>query len=148
MSASLDVASNLEEEGYAFVKNENNSYVKPRLNWKIALLLKNAIFTGKHLCWSLFFVKSQALAPKEASTQVFSYKQCKKFKNAYFEEHLWIRFICMDAKLFICMDMFWQEIDRFNAVPIMAKVQKQLPRVFCEKRVLKKFAKFRGKHLC
>ena len=26
----------------------------------------------KHLCWSLFFVKSQALAPKETSTQVFS----------------------------------------------------------------------------
>ena len=55
------------------------------------LLKKFAIFTGKHLCWSLFSVKLQAsdLQPcrKETRTQVLSCEICEFFKNTYFEEH-------------------------------------------------------------
>ena len=50
-------------------------------------------FTGKNLCWSLFFIKLQLWEPatllKKAPTQVFSCEICKLFKNNYFEEHLW-----------------------------------------------------------
>ena len=41
------------------------------------------IFTGKHLCWSLFLIKLQ-----ETPTQVFSCEYCKIFKNNVLEEHL------------------------------------------------------------
>ena len=39
-------------------------------------------FTGKHLCWIIFFYE------KENPTQVFSCEICEIFKNIYFEEHL------------------------------------------------------------
>ena len=46
-------------------------------------------FTGKHLCWSLFLIKSQALRPatllKSESNAGLS---CEIFKNTYFEEHM------------------------------------------------------------
>ena len=42
------------------------------------LLFKKAV--RKHLCWSLLL--------KKTSTQFFSCKYCKTFKNTYFEEHL------------------------------------------------------------
>ena len=53
-----------------------------------------AIFTGKHLCWSLFLIK---LWPEylhfvkkrlQHRYQVFSCKCCEIFNNTYFEEHL------------------------------------------------------------
>ena len=43
-----------------------------------------AIFTGKHLCWSLFSIK---LPAKRDSTQMFSCEYCQNFKHTYFEEH-------------------------------------------------------------
>ena len=55
------------------------------------LFLKNyAIFTGKHLCWSLFFLFPEGLQlyQKEAPIQVFSCEQCDIFKNTYFKKHL------------------------------------------------------------
>ena len=46
-------------------------------------VLKNLTnFTGKRLCWSLFFHK------KETRTQVFSCGFCQFFKNTFFTEHL------------------------------------------------------------
>ena len=39
-----------------------------------------AIFTGKHLCWSLCLIKLKA--------QLFSYEYCKIFKNTYSEDCL------------------------------------------------------------
>ena len=51
-----------------------------------------AIFTGKHLFWSLFLINLQSFRPsiflKENPAQVFSYEYCKIFKNTYSEEHL------------------------------------------------------------
>ena len=56
-------------------------------------VLKNfANFTGKHLCWSLFFTRLQvfrtATLLKKAPTQLFSYEIWEILKNTCFEEHL------------------------------------------------------------
>ena len=45
--------------------------------YKKAVLKNFVIFTGKHLCWSLFLIKTPI--------QVFSCEYCKIFKNNYFE---------------------------------------------------------------
>ena len=42
-------------------------------------------FTGKQLCWSLFFKKVAGL---RTPTQVFSCEFCEIFKNTFFTEHL------------------------------------------------------------
>ena len=42
-----------------------------------------AIFTGKHLCWCLFFNYQK----RDSSTGV-SCEYCEIFKETYFEEHL------------------------------------------------------------
>ena len=58
---------------------------------KIAVLKNFTIFTGKHLCRSLFFIKLQAglqLYYKETPTQVFSCEYFEIFKNTYFGKHL------------------------------------------------------------
>ena len=57
---------------------------KRRCSIQKTILIYFAIFTGKHLCWSLFlnFIK------KETPTQVFSGQYCEIFKKSYFEEHL------------------------------------------------------------
>ena len=53
--------------------------------FKTGVIGNFAIFTGKHLCWSLFLIKLRALGlqlyfnlvPKETSTQVFSCENCE-----------------------------------------------------------------------
>ena len=60
---------------------------------KKAFLEIFAIFTGKSLCWSLFFNKVVALKTcnfikEETSTQVFACEYCEIFKNSVFIEHL------------------------------------------------------------
>ena len=56
----------------------------------VQILLKNFVtFTGKHLCWCLFFDKVAGLMlatllKKEALTQVFSSETCKIFKSTFF----------------------------------------------------------------
>ena len=51
-------------------------------------VLKNfTIFTGKHLCQSLFL--SCNFIIKETLAQGLSCEFCKTFKNAFFTEHLW-----------------------------------------------------------
>ena len=51
-------------------------------------------FTGKHLCWSLFF-KNVAGKP---SAQVFLCEFCENFKKVYFAEHLQTAAYFMDMK--------------------------------------------------
>ena len=50
-------------------------------------------FTGKHLCWRLFFTKLQVLRSatllKETLTQVFSSEIWEILKNTFFKEPLW-----------------------------------------------------------
>ena len=49
-------------------------------------VLKNfAIFTERHLCWSLFLAKLRAgLLKRKTPTQVFSYEYCETFNNSSF----------------------------------------------------------------
>ena len=46
------------------------------------------VFTGKHLCWSLFFKSLQAegmqLYLKKSPAQVFFCEVCEMFKNTFF----------------------------------------------------------------
>ena len=49
---------------------------------RIGALENIVIFTGKHLCWGIFFIKLQTRRPpKEIPAQVFSYEYCEIFKN-------------------------------------------------------------------
>ena len=53
---------------------------------------KKPIFTGKHLCWSLFWIKLQVFRPatlfkRDSNTDAFC-EYCKIFNNTYFEQHL------------------------------------------------------------
>ena len=48
--------------------------------FKIDVLKNFTIFTGNHLCWSLFLIKFQAFIPA-TSTQVFSSEYFQIFKN-------------------------------------------------------------------
>ena len=45
--------------------------------FKIGVLKSFAIFSGKHLCWSLF-------SQKENPTQVLSCAYCESFENSFF----------------------------------------------------------------
>ena len=57
-------------------------------------VLKNfAIFTGKHLSWSLLLIDLQASRPatflkRDSNTPMFSCEYCKIFKNNYFDKNL------------------------------------------------------------
>ena len=60
-----------------------------KLFFKIDFLKNLAIFTGKHLCWSLFLIKYrsegvQQLYYKETQIQVFSCEYSEIFKNRFF----------------------------------------------------------------
>ena len=51
-------------------------------------------FTGKHLCWSLFFNKVAGLRPesilkKRLQHRCFPLNLVKFLKNSFFKEHLW-----------------------------------------------------------
>ena len=56
--------------------------------FKIGVLKNIANFTGKHLRWSLFLIKLQALKlttyQKETPTQALSCEICENFKNIFF----------------------------------------------------------------
>ena len=57
--------------------------------FKIGVLRNFANFTGKHLCWSLFLIKSQARRPgtllkSDSKTGVFFCEICEIFKNTFF----------------------------------------------------------------
>ena len=60
---------------YYFLKIYRSS--RSQMFLKIVVLENFAIFTGKHLCWSLFLIK---LTP----TQLFSCEYWKIFKNTFF----------------------------------------------------------------
>ena len=56
--------------------------------FKIGALKNLAIFTGKHLCWSLFLIKYLAWRPStqtwKTPTQVFSCEYCEIFESTFF----------------------------------------------------------------
>ena len=70
----------------AFKFTEKYSGCRLQIFFKIGLLKIFATFTGIHLCWSLFWIKLQALQIywKETPTQEFSSEYYEFFKNSYF----------------------------------------------------------------
>ena len=63
-----------------------------RFSVKKSVLKNCSIFTGKHLCWTIFLTKLQArrsqLFWEETPTQVFSCEYCKILKKTFLAEHL------------------------------------------------------------
>ena len=60
--------------------------------YNIGVLINFVKVKGKHLYWSLLFVKIAGLGcnfiSKEIPAQGYFYEFCKIFKNVFFEEHL------------------------------------------------------------
>ena len=75
-------------------------HVEKRLNMRSQMFFTTgaykyfAIFTGKHLCWSLFNkvtgMKACIFIKKDTPTQVLSYDHCKIFKNSLFMDRLFM----------------------------------------------------------
>ena len=71
----------------------------PKVIYKKSVLKNFAMLTGKHLCWSLFFIKVSDFQHRwESPTQLISCECPKIIKNTYFEEHL--QTAASDALLF------------------------------------------------
>ena len=73
--------------------SEKSEKYNEYLFYKKAVLKNFGIFTGKHLCWSLFFnntagLQSSNFIKKGPPTQMFACEYCVIFKNTCFEEHL------------------------------------------------------------
>ena len=86
--------------------------------FKLSVLKNFAVFTWKHLCWSLFLIKLQTCR-KTPSLILFVHER----SNAYMRKY---------SKL----------INR------KSNYRSSCPEVFCKKGVIRNFAKFPGKHLC
>ena len=73
-------------------KKQGERSSRPEVSCTRGVLKKFVKFTGKNLCWSLFFNKVTSLSlqvyRKQISVHVFSCKFCEIFKDAYFVEHL------------------------------------------------------------
>ena len=52
-----------------------------------AVLRNFSIFSGKHLCWSLFLIQACNFIKRD-SNKVFSREYCEIFKNTYSKENL------------------------------------------------------------
>ena len=78
--------------------------------YKEAILKNFAIFTGKHLCWSIFLIKLHAFKLYyESPTQVFSCKYGQSFKNNFSR---WINSI--KFKLFRSISVSWSKCQSIN----------------------------------
>ena len=84
-----------------FIKNRCRSS-RSQMFFKILTFKNFAIFTGKHLCWSLFLIKLQAF-------RCFPVNIAKLLRAAFFMEHLrwlflqmfWFTFIFKKTLLYI-----------------------------------------------
>ena len=88
--------------------------------FKIDVLKNFAIFTEKHLCWSLFLIKLQAFR-QETAAKVFSWECCDIFKSSFFHRPLPVN---------TSQDIFYSDAPRCSM-----------------KRFLKNFEKLTGKYL-
>ena len=63
---------------------------RSQMFFKVSVLGNFAIFTEKHLYWSLFFNNVSGIGtPKETPTQMFSVNIAKFLRAGFFIEHLW-----------------------------------------------------------
>ena len=59
------------------------------------------VFTGKHLCWSLFIINLQAFYWQETLTQVFLSGYCEIFKNSFIIERFWWLLLNLSLRLVV-----------------------------------------------
>ena len=59
------------------------------------------VFTGKHLCWSLFIINLQAFYWQEALTQAFLCGYCEIFKNSFIIERFWWLLLNLSLRLVV-----------------------------------------------
>ena len=75
---------------------------RSQMFFKTGVLKNFGIFTGKHLCWSLFLIKLLAWSPatvlKRESTQVFSWEYYEVFKNSFFLQNTSCGCSCYDLE--------------------------------------------------
>ena len=79
-----------------FIKNICRS-IRSQMFFKIGALKNFAIFTGKHLCWSLFLIKLQAF-------RCFPMNIAKFLRAAFFIEN----FHCLLLQMF-CFTIYFQK---------------------------------------
>ena len=62
---------------------------RSQIPFKTGVLKNFAIFTGKHLCWSLFLIKFlfNKVSLQMTPTQVLSYEYCKIVRNSFFNSN-------------------------------------------------------------
>ena len=88
--------------------------------FKIDVLKDFAIFTGKHLCWSLFLIKLPIFR-QETAGKMFSWEYCDIFKSSFFHRPLPVN---------TSQDIFYSDVPRCS-----------------RKKFLKNFERLTAKHL-
>ena len=77
---------------FIYVRKRSSS--RWQMFFKTGVLKNFAMFTRKHLCWSLFLKKLQDWRPtfslKKICKILQDFEYCKIFKNSFFIEHLFI----------------------------------------------------------
>ena len=84
---------------------------RPKMFCK-GVLWSFAIFTGKHLCWSLFRNSAAGLdlenySNKRLQHRFFSYRFCKLSQNTFFTEHFWVTAFTFYENLRFQLLMYW-----------------------------------------
>ena len=144
---------------------------RSQMFFKIDALKNFANFTGKHLCWSLFFNKvsferSATLLKKRLQHRCFPVKFAKYLRASFFTEHLrWLllNFVLKQSYMtafalsnsflkFSENRPFWKSTLKCwcRSLAILPQIDYRniRPEVFCKNGVLRNFAKSTGKHLC
>ena len=93
-----------------------NRSSRSQMFFKIGVLKNFAIFTGKHLCWGLFFnrvpfrkgLQAFNFIKKETPTQLFSCEYCEILKNTS-GSCFWVYFARKQICTSIGADCFWRE---------------------------------------
>ena len=111
----------------------------PGCSIKKAVLKNFAIFTGKHLCWSLFLIKVKAF-----STPI-SKSICEGLLLVILPLHHHIEVATI---LLYSIGDFWRPLATLGSWKTLNYRQKQPSRGVLRKSVLKKCSKFSGEHPC
>ena len=102
--------------------------------FRISALKDFAIFTGKHLCWSLFLINMQAWRPatllkKRVQHRFFPVKFAKNLRTPFFIEH--VRWLLLEISHELCLYCIWEQwMVSFRGTYRLSSVYFTLLRVF------------------
>ena len=124
---------------------------------KIAVLKNFTIFTAKHLCWSLFLIKLQALTllKRNSNTDVFLRILQNYWITSFLQSSLGQLFlnIVLNTPLKATdnkndSNLQNKSLEKVSFFAHCRKYRSSHWRCFWKKAVLKNFVNFTGKHLC